>query len=40
MSLISTHNYNTRSSNGATNRTNFTTVSSDQTLQPWIHLQI
>ena len=29
MSLTSTHNYNTRSSNDATNRTNFTTVTSE-----------
>ena len=42
MSLTSTHNYNTRSSNDATNRTNFTTVSSESdtaTLDPLANLE-
>ena len=42
MSLTSTHNYNTRSSNDATNRTNFNTVSSESdtaTLDPLANLE-
>ena len=42
MSLTSTHNYNTRSSNDATNHTNFTTVSSESdtaTLNPLTNLK-
>ena len=42
MSLTSTHNYNTRSSNDATNRINFTTVSSESdtaTLDPLANLE-